>query len=73
MTSNSKEEILKEIALLTIKPVIYAANLSEDDFKNDYEKNIESNRNYWSNDNIIIMCLSARHYTSGNNNRSKGS
>ena len=31
--------IIKDTPLLSNKPVIYAANLSEDDFKNDYEKN----------------------------------
>ncbi|MGN0656983.1 MAG: redox-regulated ATPase YchF [Ruminiclostridium sp.] len=32
-------EIIKSTPLLSNKPVIYAANLSEEDFKNDYEKN----------------------------------
>ncbi len=37
----SKEDldILKEISLLTIKPVIYAANVAEDDFVNGIENN----------------------------------
>lgn len=35
-------EILKETPLLSLKPVIYAANLCEDDFRN----NIETNENY---------------------------
>ena len=35
-------EILKETPLLSLKPVIYAANLSEDDFRN----NIDTNENY---------------------------
>ncbi len=35
-------EILKETPLLSLKPVIYAANLCEDDFRN----NIESNEHY---------------------------
>ena len=37
--SKEEQEILKEIALLTIKPVIYAANVSEDDFANGIENN----------------------------------
>ncbi len=37
--SKEEAEILKEIALLTIKPVIYAANVSEDDFVNGIEDN----------------------------------
>ena len=35
-------EILKETPLLSLKPVIYAANMSDDDFRN----NIENNENY---------------------------
>jgi len=37
--SKEEQEILKEISLLTIKPVIYAANVSEDDFTNGIEDN----------------------------------
>ncbi len=37
--SDEDKEILKEIALLTLKPVIYAANVSEDDFTNGIENN----------------------------------
>ena len=37
--SDSETEILKEIALLTLKPVIYAANLSENDFSAGVENN----------------------------------
>jgi len=37
--SKEEKEILKEISLLTIKPVIYAANVSEDDFINGIENN----------------------------------
>ena len=39
---DDEKAILSEVALLTNKPVIYAANLSEDDFVN----NIDSNENY---------------------------
>ena len=37
-----KREYLKEVSLLTIKPVIYACNMSDEDFANG----IDSNRNY---------------------------
>ncbi len=37
--SKEENEILKEISLLTLKPVIYAANVSEDDFANGIEEN----------------------------------
>lgn len=34
-------EIIKQTPLLSNKPVIYAANLSEDDFRNNYETNAQ--------------------------------
>ena len=37
--TKEENEILKEISLLTLKPVIYAANVSEDDFVNGIEDN----------------------------------
>ena len=37
--SKEENEILKEISLLTLKPVIYAANVSEDDFANGIDSN----------------------------------
>ena len=37
--SEDELAIIKDTPLLSNKPVIYAANLSEDDFKNDFEKN----------------------------------
>lgn len=37
--SKEEKDILKEISLLTIKPVIYAANVSEDDFANGIDDN----------------------------------
>lgn len=40
--SEEEAEYLKEVSLLTIKPVIYACNMSEDDFANG----IENNRNF---------------------------
>lgn len=39
--SDDELAIIKDTPLLSNKPVIYAANLSEDDFKNDYEKNTQ--------------------------------
>ena len=40
--TEEQSEILKETPLLSLKPVIYAANMSEDDFKN----NIDTKANY---------------------------
>lgn len=38
-TNETEEEILKSIALLSSKPVIYACNMSEEDFSGGIEKN----------------------------------
>mgnify|MGYP004651863169 FL=1 len=40
--TDDERELIKSTPLLSVKPVIYAANLSEDDFVN----NIDSNENY---------------------------
>ncbi len=37
--SDEDKELLKDLSLLTLKPVIYAANLSEEDLKNGGENN----------------------------------
>ena len=37
--SEEEAELLKEVALLSNKPIIYAANMSEDDFSNGIENN----------------------------------
>ena len=37
--NEEEKPFLKELALLTIKPIIYAANVSEDDFANGIENN----------------------------------
>ncbi|MDE6751552.1 MAG: redox-regulated ATPase YchF [Eubacterium sp.] len=41
--SEDEQEYLKEVSLLTIKPVIYACNMSEDDFANGIDKNSNFN------------------------------
>lgn len=49
--SEEETEYLKEVSLLTIKPVIYACNMSEDDFANG----IENNKNF----NIVTEIAAA--------------
>ncbi len=39
-----EEEYLKEVSLLTIKPVIYACNMSEEDFANGIDENENYNK-----------------------------
>ena len=38
--TDNELEIISTVRLLTLKPVIYAANMSEDDFKNNIENNV---------------------------------
>ncbi len=39
LTDETEQEVLNTTPLLSAKPVIYACNMSEDDFRNDIEKN----------------------------------
>ena len=43
ITSDTDAEVLATTSLLSAKPVIYACNMSEDDFKNGIEKNVGYN------------------------------
>jgi len=40
--TDDEREIINQVSLLTLKPVVYAANMSEDDFRN----NIDNNKYY---------------------------
>ena len=48
--SSEEQEIVEKIDLLTLKPIIYIANMSEKDFADDIEKNVNYNevKNYSS-------------------------
>lgn len=60
----SKDEtaIMKEISLLTLKPVIYAANVAEDDFSKGIENNkfVNSVRELAEGENSQLLCVSAK-------------
>ncbi len=60
----SSEELdwLKEMALLTKKPVIYAANVSEDDFANGIENNemVKELQRIADNENAQLLPISAK-------------
>ena len=60
--SESEAEFLKEIALLTKKPVIYAANVSEDDFTSGIENNTYVSRltELASKEGAEVLPISAR-------------
>ena len=54
--------IMKEIALISMKPVIYAANVAEDDMASDIENNNYVNRvkEFAAGENSEVMVVSAR-------------
>jgi len=60
----TKEEmdIMKEIALISLKPVLYAANVSEDDFSKGIENNkyVNAVKELAESENSEIMPVSAR-------------
>ena len=60
--TQEEEQILKEIALISMKPVLYAANVSEDDFSKGIENNqyIKKVCEIASSENSIVMPVSAR-------------
>ena len=55
-------ELMKEVFLITMKPVIYAANVAEDDFANGIENNTLLTRvkEYAKGENSEVMPVSAR-------------
>ena len=59
---DEEKDILKEIALLTLKPVIYAANVSEDDFANGIENNamVKEVEAFATSENAQVLPISAK-------------
>ncbi len=59
---DEEKDILKEIALLTLKPVIYAANVSEDDFANGIENNqmVKEVEEFAASENAQVLPISAK-------------
>ena len=59
---DEEKDILKEIALLTLKPVIYAANVSEDDFANGIENNsmVKEVEEFAAAENAQVLPISAK-------------
>lgn len=60
--TDDEEEILKEMSLLTLKPVIYAANVAEDDYAKPEESNefVNKIKEYAKNEKSGVMVISAR-------------
>lgn len=60
--SDEELEIMKEIALISMKPVIYAANVGENDFADGIENNkfVNTVKEYAAEENSEVMPVSAR-------------
>ena len=61
-TTEEQEEWLKEVALLTTKPIIYAANMSEDDFTGGIEENamLKTVREIASKEHAAVLPICAQ-------------
>lgn len=61
-TTEEQEEWLKEVALLTTKPIIYAANMSEDDFTNGIQDNkmLQTVRDIASEEHAVVLPICAQ-------------
>ncbi len=57
-----EEEMIKDYALLTLKPVIYAANVSDEDFANGIENNamVEELKTFAASEKAQVLTISAK-------------
>ncbi len=60
--SEEEKEMAKDLSLLTMKPIIYAANVAEDDFVNGIENNpyVKAVEEIAARDNAEVLPISAR-------------
>ena len=60
--SDEQAEMMKEVALLTMKPVLYVANVSEDDFASGIDKNelVNEVKQFASAEKSEVIAISAR-------------
>ena len=60
--SEEEKEMSKDLSLLTMKPIIYAANVAEDDFVNGIENNpyVKAVEEIAARDNAEVLPISAR-------------
>jgi len=60
--SDEEKETLKEVALITAKPVIYATNVSEDDFIDGIENNefVKAVEEIAAKENSLVLPISAK-------------
>ena len=55
-----EEKVLKNLQLLTAKPVIYVANISENDVGKDESEFVKQVRDFATKDHAEVVCLSAK-------------
>ena len=60
--SDEEKDMAKDLSLLTMKPIIYAANVAEDDFANGIENNpyVKAVEEIAARDNAEVLPISAR-------------
>lgn len=58
--SEDEEKLLKNLQLLTAKPVIYVANISENDINKPENQLVQKVRNFASKENAKVISLSAK-------------
>lgn len=58
--SDEEQALLSEVSLLTLKPVIYAANVAEDDYAKGDNEYVQKIREYADKEKSAVMVISAR-------------
>lgn len=58
--SEDEEKVLKNLQLLSAKPVIYVANISEDDIGREENTHVKAVRDFASKEDAKVICLSAK-------------
>lgn len=58
--NEEEEKIMKNLQLLSAKPVIYVANISEDDIGKEENKFVKAVRDFASKEGAKVICLSAK-------------
>lgn len=58
--NEEQEKIMKNLQLLSSKPVIYVANISEDDIGKEENSFVKSVRDFASKEGAKVICLSAK-------------
>ena len=60
MNLRQKKKIVKSLFLLTTKPVLYVANVSEDEVADRQQQYVQQVRNFATSENAEVIVVSAR-------------